>query len=147
MTSIFGAITAGLFTGAATLNFSERFRGQELTVGGVAGFVVFLLVWLRFPKPVAVPDATPDPEDVNFYVPDGWTFRQALESLARTTSCVVDYGDLTPKELKAPLNGQEIHAKNPKIAIKTLRGMTKTSGAVRDYDVTVTDSTYYLKVK
>jgi hypothetical protein len=147
MTSIFGAVTAGLFTGAATLSFTEKFRGQELTVGGVAGFVVFLLVWLRFPKPDTGPTVKPDPANVNFRIPDGWVFKQALDSLARITNCVVDYGDLIQEELKAPLNGQEIHAKDPETAIKTLRSMTTNSGAIREFDVTKNDSTYYIKVR
>ena len=147
MTSLFGAITAGLFTGAATLNFTEKFRGQELTVGGVAGFVVFLLVWLRFPKREVEVGRMPDPTDINFHVPEGWTLRQVLDTIGKLTHSTVDYGDLYDKELSAPLKDFEIHARNAEIAIKKVRDITTVPEAVRAYDVQAADSTYYLKVR
>ncbi|MGB6691695.1 MAG: hypothetical protein WBE76_27975, partial [Terracidiphilus sp.] len=42
MTAVFGAITAGLFTGAATIQYSQKVPGGEFTVSGVAGFAIFI---------------------------------------------------------------------------------------------------------
>jgi hypothetical protein len=146
MASLFGAIAAGLFTGAAMLTYEQNIPGGKLTVSGVAGFVVFLLVWLRFPD---LPPTGPPPVALNlhFHVPEGWTFQQVLDTIAKVKNSTVDYGKLTSEELNAPLKEYEIHADTTEEGIKQLRNITKARGAVRDYNVSLKGSTYTIEVK
>jgi hypothetical protein len=147
MTSIFGAIAGGLFTGAAMLTYEQNIpAGGKLTVSGVAGFVVFLLVWLRFPK---LPEQPPPPVVLNFHfhVPEGWTFQQVLDSIAKVKNATVDYGGLTALERGAKLKDYEIHADTPEDAMRKVRDITKVTGAVRNYGVSFKQSTYFIEVK
>lgn len=129
----------GLFTGEALFK-AESKTGLEWVVSGTAGFALFFLIWLTFPKVSRPPDA------FHFTIPKGWSFKQAVEAVVGVDQATADYDGFTADELKAPLQERELRTESPSDALRSLRLLT-ISATVRPYDVRFQPPTYFLKVK
>lgn len=114
-------------------------QGGEMLVSGTAGAALFFVVWFGI-KPLVFPDA------FHIKFPDGLPFRAAAETIVQKDGAVSDYVGFQPNELAAPVQERELRARDAAHALRLLRNITKTAGAVRSYTVTFNDSVYRLTV-
>ncbi len=140
--SLCAGFAGALISGDALLKLEGNVTaGTKYSVMGTVGFALFFAVWFFFPTVVGFPPA------YNFTVPQGWPFKETVDSFAAEDGAVVDYQGFTATELQAPLKGRHIKTSDPSRAIARLRSVTESEGAIREYDVKFNDSTYTLKVK
>jgi hypothetical protein len=140
------ALCAG---GAGALITGEALFRADVSIGatqkylfsGTAGFALFGLVWLIFPKY----SAPPPPNSFNVSLPKGLTFQSAVKKFAELdNNSFADFDGFRDNELKAKLESRQIKAKTAGEAIRMLRSATIAPNAVRKYEVSYEDSTYHL---
>jgi hypothetical protein len=138
-------------TGAGSIITGEALFRAEVSMGesskylfsGTAGFALFGLVWLIFPRY----SAPPAPDSFNVSLPDGWTFRHAVEKFAELDkNSFANFEGFRDEELNAQLKSRQIETKTARDAIRLLRSATMVPNAIRKYDIRYEDSTYYLSI-
>ena len=135
-----GALITGEALFKAEVSMGET---QKYLFTGTAGFALFGLVWLIFPK-YSAPSA---PDSFSVSLPEGWTFRHAVEKFAELDkNAFADFEGFSDDELNAELKSRQIATKTAKDAIRLLRSATVVANAVRKYDVIYKDSTYHLRI-
>jgi hypothetical protein len=134
-----------LLTGEALFRFEGAMAQNRYFFSGTAGFALFGLVWLIFPKysPPALP---PPPNSFSMSLPPGLTFQQGAKEFAEQDNAFANFEGFTNDELNAELNSRQIDARTANDAIGLLRLATVVPNAVRKYDVRYENSTYYLRV-
>lgn len=132
-----------LITGEALLKVEGAIGAQtKYFFSGTAGFALFGLVWLIFPKY----SSPPDPNSFHAALPEGWTFRHAAETFAELdNNSFANFEGFREDELNAKLRSRQIDAKTASDAIRLLRSATVIPNAIRKYDIRYEDSTYYLR--
>lgn len=144
MSSLCAGIAAYLISGEALLNLSRDVPGGKLTISGTAGFALFFVIWLFFPKEPTIPHY---PDAYNTTIPEDWTFQDAAEDIVKSYSGTITYEGFTPQELNSKLKAWPLTGKTPSEALQKLRLLTVIPASIRDYDVKQQNSTYILKIK
>ena len=137
-----------LLTGEALFRFEGTMGTQtKYLFSGTAGFALFGLVWLIFPK-FTPPQAPPPPNSFNMALPAGQTFRWAAETFAEyDNNAFAEFEGFTADELNAELQPRQINATTASDAIGLLRSATVVRNAVRKYEIKHEGSTYYLRIR
>jgi len=134
----------GFLIGEATLHITgEIATGVQATIDGTAGIAIFLIVWFTYQKYIPSPTL---PEAQNLSVPEGWTFKQAADAIARQNASVIQYFGFTEAELKTVLRGQELQSDTAIGLLKALRGLAATN-AIREYEVSFHKPVYEMRVR
>ena len=74
-------------------------KGMDFTIDAAGAIAVFVMVFMLFPRlktivPEKIAPEVP-PDRFIFYVPEGQTFKQALEGAAKAVGCSVDHSAFT----------------------------------------------------
>lgn len=138
LTALSAGFSGGFFTGDALFKYQQQIGGANIAISGAAGCALFFTVWIIYPKVFEVADA----ESVN--IPAGWTFRYAVETIARTPC---DFIGFSKAELDAVTREVIFKAKTVEGALLQIRLITATQGAVRPYDVQKINDVYQLTIK
>jgi hypothetical protein len=144
LSSLCAAFAGAAIAGTALLNFRRVVGGTDLAISGTAGFALFFAVWFFFPKPTTNPTY---PDAFNFSLPESWTFQQTIDTIVSRDRAFITYVGFRAEELSATMKKWEISCQSPLDAIARLGALTVVPGAIRDYTVTLRDSTYTLAVK
>ena len=145
-----GALCAGfagaLIAGDALFKMqSDLGEGTKLAITGTAGFALFFTVWFFFPKKEEAPP--PAKDVINLAIPDGWTFKQAVDSLGQHDGRPIQYEGFTDDELQARLRSWQLKARDVPHALEMLRAITAETGAIRPYRVDVHANGCTLKIE
>jgi hypothetical protein len=141
LTALCAGFAGGFLTGDALFSMSGMSGGFNYTVSGAAGCALFFTVWFFYPK---VFQLAPGFE---FGLPKDWTFRHAVDTMAETIGFTVDFQGFNDQELTSILQQRKISGRSVGEAISQLRLLTLTPGAIREYDLTESGSTYRLKIR
>lgn len=109
LTALCAGFAGGFLTGDALVKIDGTMtNGLKFGISGTAGFALFFLIWLTYPK------RTPPPlkDAFNFSIPVGWTFMQAIQAIAQTQNSVTSFVNFTETELGLILNEYELHEKS-----------------------------------
>lgn len=142
-------------TGDTEFNlFGQTFKSSNVGIAAIFIGAVVIITSIRSGKKMFLetlntrPEPNlPPPDSINFSIPKGCTFKQAVESLVQNDMAVADYGNLSDKELKAPLQARALHEKTVSDAISRLRYVTIKPNAIPEYEVNYNNSVYSLKKK
>jgi hypothetical protein len=142
--SLCAALAGAVISGTAFFSLVQNTPGGKITVQGVAGFAIFMIIWFTFPKdPVR-----PDPVDgICLSIPAGMTFQNAVDALAEQESAVTEYAGFEDDELAAILKPWRLSEKTTTACILLLGSITQKRSAVRPYQVKQQGSKYRLSVK
>lgn len=138
LTALSAGFSGGFFTGDALFKYQQQIGGTTLGVSGAAGAALFFTVWFVYPKVLRLADA------ISLDVPAGWSFRNTVETIARTPCEYVNFQD---QELQTLTRAAKLSAKTVESAILQVRLITATINAVRPYEVRKADDIYQLKIK
>lgn len=141
LTALCGGFAGGLLTGEALFRMTGSSGGLEYAVSGTAGFSIFLVVWFFYPKAISLDDR------IDLSIPDGWTFRTAVDALAKSVDAVVDFQGFTAEELESPLQEREVSARTVAELADKLRLLTVVHNAIRQYDVAESATALRLTVR
>ena len=148
LSALCAGFAGGLLVGQATFAMNiTKGQGSTLAVGGTTGFALFFAVWYGFRQvvPAPPPPPPPPPNSFNFTVPNGWTFKDAVDSIAKSDNAIAKLGGFLDPELNSRLRGQELHTKDAREALLVLRDLAAT-GSIRQYTVTFVPPAYQLAV-
>lgn len=135
-----GGFAGGLITGQILLNVNGKLEGVSYGISASAGFaLLIILLWFFYPRESKKP-----PDSINFAVPKGCTFQQAVEILVQNDKAVADYRNFTDIELQASLQERELHEKTISDAISRLRFITIKTNIIAEYRVEYNNSVYTL---
>jgi hypothetical protein len=141
LSAICGALSGALISGSALFNMTENVPGGKITVSGVAGFAVFMIIWFTFPRE----PKRPDPVDgTSTSIPAGATFQSVADELAKDEECVLQYEGFRADELSATLKAWKLKGANAGKCIESLGSITQVPNAVRQYRVKKEGSKYRL---
>lgn len=141
LSALCAGFAGGLFIGDALFKMTGTLgSGAKYAISGAGGFALFFVIWFFFPK------ATGFPDNGAISIPEGWTFRQAVDELSQIDSAVPAYEGFKAEELEAPLRAWKLKIKNVEGAIGQLRSITANASAIRKYIVKHEDSTYRLTI-
>jgi hypothetical protein len=145
LASLCAAFAGAAIAGSALFNLHRVEGGTDLAISGTAGFALFFVVWIFFPKP---PETPSYPDGFNFSVPTGWTFQETVDAIVGRDRAFVKYTGFRPEELKAKLKRWEISCPSALDAVKQV-GTLAAAGpdTIRDYIVTLENSTYIITIK
>jgi hypothetical protein len=139
--AICGALSGALISGSAFFNLTQKLPGGQITVSGVSGFAIFMVIWFTFPKE----PQRPDPVDgTSTSIPAGATFQAVADELAKGEECVLQYEGFRKNELSATLKSWQLSGANAGRCIELLRSITQVPNAVREYRVRKEGSKYRL---
>jgi hypothetical protein len=141
LTALCAGLAGGFITGGSLFEGSWTTPSSKIALSGTAGFALFFLVWMSYPKVFAIPDA------VAFSIPAGWTFRDTADAVLANEKAVADYRGFTAAELSAGLKPNRLETKTTTEALMSLRLLTTVPGSVREYDVVASGSIYQLTVR
>ena len=139
-----GACAGALITGEALFKFEGTIGTQsKIFFTGTAGFALFGLIWIVFPRY----SAPPDPNSFHVSLPDGWTFQHAVETFAELdNNAFANFEGFRDDELNAKLKSRQIDAQTAHDAIRMLRSATLVPNVIRKYEIKYENKTYYLRV-
>jgi hypothetical protein len=131
-----GALLAGdaLFKLDTQINATTK-----VAISGTAGFALFFVVWFTFDRVVQLP------EGVRISVPNGWTFRHAVDAVVVTERARANFDGFLETELSTPLQSGEIKRKTVSELLLALRLLAPSDG-IRQYAVSFEDPVYRLRV-
>lgn len=138
LTALCGGFSGGFFTGDALIKYEQNFGKANIALSGGLGFALFFFIWLMYPRVFQLKDG----EALN--VPDGWTFRHTVETVAQVPCEFLEFRD---DELQATTRAGNLSGDSVEDALLQVRLITATVNAVRPYDVAKIGSTYQLKIK
>ena len=141
LTALCAGVAGGFLAGASVFEGTWTTPTSKIALSGTAGFALFFAVWFFYPKVFTIADA------ISISIPNGWSFRDATDTVVSGASAVADYQGFTKKELTSPMKSTKIETKTVTDALLMLRLLPETPGAIREYDVTQDGSVYRLKVK
>lgn len=141
LTALCAGVSGGFLAGSSLFEGTWTTPTSRIALSGTAGFALFFVVWLFYPKVFAIADA------LSVLIPDGWSFRDAADMIARVASGVADYQGFTKDELASPLKGRKIETKTIPEALLVLRLISVSAGAIREYSVNQDGPVYRLTVK
>jgi hypothetical protein len=138
LTALSAGFSGGFFTGDALFKYEQHLGSSTvLTVSGAAGCALFFAVWYGYRILPSLPNA------INIEVPANWTFRDTVETVARTPCEYVNFRD---EELKALTRSATIKATTISEAILQVRLITADVNAVRRYTVKNSNSAFQLTI-
>jgi len=141
LSAICGALSGALISGSALFNMTENVPGGKITVSGVAGFAVFMIIWFTFPRE----SKRPEPVDgISTSILAGSTFQAVADELAEADECVLQYEGFRDNELAATLRAWKLSGANAGKCIELLGSITQVPNAVRTYRVKKESSKYRL---
>lgn len=121
LSALCAGFAGGLLTGTALFSLTGKFGAGNFSVSGAAGMALFFTVFFFYGKFVNRP-----PDAFNFVIPDGWTFRAAVEGLVNARTPVIDFKGFTPSELSIPLQGTTVETNSLVAAIAKLQDFGKS---------------------
>jgi hypothetical protein len=144
LTALCGGFAGGFLAGDALFRWEQQLSGgTKLFLSGTAGFALFFLVWLTYPKrpPPAAPNPLPD-ESVKMSIPEGWSFEQAARSITNAAQRTIHFEgfDQAQLEIKMP----EINVEAPTVR-EALEQLQYQSGAVPKYHVLLDKGVYHIQ--
>ena len=141
LTALCAGVSGGFLAGSSLFEGTFTTPTSKVALSGTAGFALFFVVWFFYPKVFAIADG------ISVSIPDGWTFRSAVDALLSGASAVADYQGFTKDELTSPLKSKNIQTKTVTEALLMLRLIPVSLGAIREYDVKQEGAVYQLKIK
>lgn len=140
LSALCAGFAGALITGDALFKMEGSTATAKYAISGTAGAALFFVVWFFFPRVTVLP------EGFNASIPQGWTFKDAVDAFAQQDGAVPNYNGFTDLELGATLKAWQLKAKNISDAILLLRSITTQLNAIRKYEVKFESSVYYLNV-
>ena len=141
LTALCAGMAGGFISGGTVFEAASTTTAWRFALSGTAGFALFWGVFLLYDRGFQPTD------DVQFNLPTGATFQQAAGAAAQLAGVVVDFNDLTPAELGAPMTVGHIRADNLEQLFTILRLKTVTPGVIGKYTVTKSDRVYRFNKK
>lgn len=138
LTALSAGFSGGFFTGDALFKYQQQIGETTIAVSGAAGCALFFTIWFVYPRVFRLEDA------IALDVPAGWTFRSAVETIARAPC---EFLDFRPEEMRALTRASKLSARTVEEVILQVRLITASINAVRPYEVEKADSVYHLKIK
>ena len=138
LTALSAGFSGGFFTGDALFKYQQQIGGTTIGVSGAAGCALFFTIWFVYPRVFQLDPA------IAVDVPAGWTFRNTVETIARTPC---EYLGFRPEELQTLTRAGKLSGRKVEDAILQVRLITASLDAVRPYEVQKQGSVYQLKIK
>jgi hypothetical protein len=137
--SICGGFAAGLYIGDLHLLIQSKIPGGQITVSAATGAAGFALVFWFFGR------KTVSGSWYNAAIPEGYTFRRAVSTLAEQDRRAAAFEGFTQQHLDAPLSASTIKERNIVGALAAVRKLS-VAVPIPKYDVEPDSSTYLLRV-
>lgn len=125
-------------SGASVFDATWTTPTSKIALSGTAGFALFFVVYFFYDKVFRPDDA------MEFNIPAGANFRQALDTAAQLATVTVDYQVLDKRELAAEMVPGHLSCNTFEELLDSLRLRTKSVGAVRAYSVSKNKNIYRL---
>lgn len=141
LTALCAAFAGGFIAGDALFKLNtEISNGTTIAISGTAGCALFFTVWFTYSKfSPAIPE-----DCFNFSIPTGWTFQDTVDRIVTASQGVYEFKGFTTSELNLVLDSRELKTSSEIEAIKRLKYLCK---GLPDYDITVNNGIYIIKVK
>jgi drug/metabolite transporter (DMT)-like permease len=119
LTSLCAGFAGGFFTGEALFRLEQNWPGgPKFAISGTAGCALFFALWFIYPKKEKIVE----PKDqVILSIPKGWTFEQAVRTIAKIAQAVVNFEGFSKSQLATKLPETEVNAPTIRDAFTQLK--------------------------
>jgi hypothetical protein len=139
LTAMCAGCAGGFIAGGALVEINAEIgTGQKMGISATAGFALLIIIWFTYPK------RTPPPlkDAFHFRIQGGWTFQQAVQSIAMASHSSSSFTNFSDSELSLLLIPYELHEKTAADAINKLRTL---NAQLPGYQVELSNNTYTVK--
>jgi ABC-type transport system involved in multi-copper enzyme maturation permease subunit len=144
LTSLTSGFAGGFLSGSSIFDASWTSPTSRIALSGTAGFAIFFAIWFSYQKLFPPPGITAE-DSLSLDIPEGWSFKDVVNTLAGKDKSAVDYQGFTPEELNSKLKSQTLVGKSYLELMQAAR-LLSVSGAARPFTAEKVGNTYVLKV-
>lgn len=144
LTSLTAGFAGGFLSGSSIFDASWTSPTSRIALSGTAGFAIFFAVWFSYQKMFPPPGLTAE-NSLPLDIPEGWSFKDVVDTLAKKDKSAVDYQGFTSEELNTKIKSQTLNAKSYIGLIQAAR-LLPVSGTIRPFTADKVGNIYILRV-
>lgn len=144
LTSLTAGFAGGFLSGSSIFDASWTSPTSRIALSGTAGFAIFFAVWFSYQKMFPPPGLTAD-DRLSLDIPEGWSFKDVVDTLAGKDKCAVDYQGFTSEELNTKLKRQSLDGTSYAALMQAARFLS-VNGTIRPFTAEKVGNIYVLKV-
>lgn len=145
LTSLTSGFAGGFLSGSSIFDASWTSPTGRIALSGTAGFAIFFAVWFSYQKMFPPPGLTVA-DSLPLDIPQDWSFKNVIDTLAKKDNSAVDYQGFTPEELNTKVRSQTLNGKSY-IELMQAARLLSVNGTIRPFTAEkVSGNIYVLKV-